>query len=334
MKLDQLSVDVLFEGVRANDKVILSRAITLLESQKPAHKEKAAELLEKCIPFAGQSIRLGITGVPGAGKSTFIEKMGSLAVSKGKRLAVLAVDPSSRKTGGSILGDKTRMEQLSLMDEVYIRPSPTGTTLGGVTASTRESITVLEAAGYDFIMVETVGVGQSEIAVHEMTDIFLLLLIAGAGDELQGIKRGIMEMADIILINKSDGDNVDRTSAARLDIKRALHLYTSSDSGWTTPVEAISSITGKGMDKIWESLISYKQLTHANGFFEQNRKRQALAWFDRSLGEELLQFVRSQPAWQASIQQYRTQVETGEMLPTVAIRQVLIDLFRDKGSLS
>jgi LAO/AO transport system kinase len=332
MKLDQLTTDVLFNGVRANDKVILSRAITLLESRKPAHREKAGQLLDLCVPFAGGSLRVGVTGVPGAGKSTFIEKMGAVAVEKGKRLAVLAVDPSSRKTGGSILGDKTRMEQLSQMDDVYIRPSPTGTTLGGVTASTRESITVLEAAGYDFIMVETVGVGQSEVAVHEMTDIFLLLLIACAGDELQGIKRGIMEMADIILVNKSDGDNVDRAKAAKLDIKRALHLYSASDSGWTTPVEAISSLTGFGLDVLWDKLIEYEQLTRTNGFFEKNRKQQALAWFDRSLGEELLQYMKARPAWQASIYQYRARVETGEMLPSVAIRQVLNDLFGNSGS--
>ena len=319
---DTLTAQQYFEGIRKGDTVLLSRAITLLESTLPAHRILANELLQLCLPHSGGSLRIGITGVPGVGKSTFIEKLGQLMVAEGKRLAVLAIDPSSRKTRGSILGDKTRMEALSQDKSVFIRPSPAGTALGGVGSATRETILVLEAAGYDYLFVETVGVGQSEVAVYGMTDIFLLLLIAGAGDELQGIKRGIMEMADIIAVNKADGDNVQRAHATRMDFKRALHLFRPSESGWTPAVTACSALTGDGLSEISNMLAAYEATTRSNGYFEAKRQQQLVEWFDAGLQEQIITRFRANPDHAAVIERLREQVISGHQLPTPALTEL------------
>mgnify|MGYP006281654727 CR=1 FL=1 len=269
------TTDQYVEGIRNGDRFMLSQAITLIESAATRHQQKAQEIIEKCLPNSGHSIRIGITGVPGVGKSTFIESFGKYLTSQGHKLAVLAIDPSSNRSKGSILGDKTRMKELSTDENAFIRPSPAAGSLGGVARKTRESIILAEAAGYDVIFVETVGVGQSEIAVHSMVDFFLLLMLAGAGDELQGIKRGIMEMADAILINKADGDNLNKARQARNEYKNALHLFPPTESGWTPRVDVCSSHTGLGMENAWAVIREYWEHTAANGYFEQKRNQQA-----------------------------------------------------------
>lgn len=263
------------DGIRKGDRSVLSRAITLIESNLPAHRSLAQEIIELCLPYSGQSFRIGITGVPGVGKSTFIEAFGS-HITKGldKKLAVLAIDPSSQRTKGSILGDKTRMEKLTNDENAFIRPSPSAGSLGGVAQKTRESIILCEAAGYEVILVETVGVGQSETAVHGMVDFFLLLMLAGAGDELQGIKRGIMEMADTILINKADGDNKNRAELARREYANALHLFPPTDSGWIPKTQTCSAFTGDGIDEAWQIIEDYISETKSNGYFVHKRQEQ------------------------------------------------------------
>ncbi len=263
------------KGILEQNRTILSMAITLVESQLPAHRQLAQDIIEQCLPHAGRSVRIGITGVPGVGKSTFIEAFGSfLTKENGKRLAVLAIDPSSQRTKGSILGDKTRMEKLTSDDKAFIRPSPSAGSLGGVAQKTRESIVLCEAAGFDVILVETVGVGQSEIAVHGMVDFFLLLMLAGAGDELQGIKRGIMEMADAIIINKADGDNKRKADLARQEYANALHLFPPAESGWTPQTHTCSSYTGDGIANAWDMIQSYMLHTKSSGYFEHKRNQQ------------------------------------------------------------
>lgn len=325
MKLDQISTEQFLEGIRSGNTVLLSRAITLLESKRPEHREKAEAVLQACLPFSGGALRVGITGVPGAGKSTFIEKMGQLTVAAGRKLAVLAVDPSSKRSKGSILGDKTRMEQLSTDSQVYIRPSPAGDTLGGVAGSTRESIVLLEAAGYDLILVETVGVGQSEVAVHSMTDVFILLLISGAGDELQGIKRGIMEMADIIAVNKADGDNIEKAKATRQDFNRALHLFAAAESGWVAPVETCSSLTGEGLEKIWQHILAFEQSTRESGYFMAQRQQQRLEWLQEAL-QEAIQIAITE-RFEEALQIAEAAVVAGEMVPSVAARELINRIF-------
>lgn len=268
------STDTIFQGIRNGDMKLLSKAITLIESSNQDHHKQSQEIIEKCLPYAGNSVRIGITGVPGVGKSTFIEAFGQSLTAVGKKLAVLAIDPSSNRTKGSILGDKTRMVDLSADNNAFIRPSPSSGSLGGVARKTRESIILCEAAGFDVIFVETVGVGQSEIAVHSMVDFFLLLMLAGAGDELQGIKRGIMEMADTILINKADGDNINMANLAKAEYKNALHLFPPTESGWIPLVETCSAQTGDNIDKVWEIIENYKQFTQKNGYFYEKRNSQ------------------------------------------------------------
>ncbi len=264
-----------FDGITKGDRAILSRAITLIESSLSAHRELAQEIIKLCLPRSGNSIRIGVTGVPGVGKSTFIEAFGiHITQHLKKRLAVLAIDPSSQRTKGSILGDKTRMETLTNDEFAFIRPSPSAGSLGGVAQKTRESIVLCEAAGYEVILVETVGVGQSETAVHGMVDFFLLLMLAGAGDELQGIKRGIMEMADAILINKADGDNKDKAELARREYANALHLFPPTESGWIPQTQTCSAYAKTGISEVWGTLEEYIQLTKENGYFEQKRKEQ------------------------------------------------------------
>ncbi len=269
-----LSVDEYIKGILSGNRMILSRVITLIESSLPEHYKIAQEIIEKCLPYSGNSIRIGITGVPGVGKSTFIESFGKHLTTSGHKLAVLAIDPSSERTKGSILGDKTRMEELSVDENAFIRPSPSAGSLGGVARKTRESIIICEAAGFDTIIVETVGVGQSEIAVHSMVDFFLLLMLAGAGDELQGIKRGIMEMSDAILINKADGDNMLKAKNAKNEYANALHLFPPTESTWEPLVETCSAKLNQGMEKVWEIMSDYYKLVKDNGFFTKNRQRQ------------------------------------------------------------
>lgn len=266
------------EAIIKGDITFLSRAITLLESTLPEHNDLAQQILELCLPHSGKSIRIGITGVPGVGKSTFINAFGSYIINQSNKVAVLAIDPSSQITGGSILGDKTRMDKLSNLPQAYIRPSPSAGALGGVANATRESIILCEAAGFNVILVETVGVGQSEIAVHGMVDFFLLLMLAGAGDELQGIKRGIMEMADAIAINKADGDNIEKAKRAKAEYVGALHLFPPTQSGWHPVVEICSAIEQTGLDKIWNHILSYQNKTILSGYFYHKRKEQSVKW--------------------------------------------------------
>jgi LAO/AO transport system kinase len=282
-----ISSEELISKILLGDKVALSRAITLVESTNPIHLEKANEVINGCLPFANKSIRIGITGVPGVGKSTFIEAFGKYLTNLGKKVAVLAIDPSSSLSHGSILGDKTRMEELVKDENAYIRPSASGDSLGGVARKTREAIILCEACGFDTIIIETVGVGQSETAVHSMVDFFLLLKIAGAGDELQGIKRGIMEMADVIVINKADGDNIKKANLAKVEFNRALHLFPTKSSGWNPKVTTCSAITNEGISAIWEILTDYIDLTKSNGFFQEKREEQNQYWMLETINEYL-----------------------------------------------
>jgi len=281
------SVSEYVEGILKGDVVLLSQAVTLIESSRFDHQQKAQEIIEKCLPYAGKSIRLGITGVPGSGKSTSIESFGMHQIRSGKKLAVLAIDPSSERSKGSILGDKTRMEELSVQENAFIRPSPSAGSLGGVARKTRETIVLCEAAGFDTIFVETVGVGQSETAVHSMVDFFLLIQLTGAGDELQGIKRGIMEMADGIIINKADGDNMDKAKISQSQFKNALHLFPAHESGWEPEVLTYSGLTGRGVPEVMEMVNRYMTFTKENHFFEKKRASQAKYWMYESINEQL-----------------------------------------------
>lgn len=281
------STQQLIENLIKNDKTALSRAITLVESTAPKHQTKAKEIIEACLPFANKSVRIGITGVPGVGKSTFIEQFGKLLAAQNHKVAILTVDPSSSISKGSILGDKTRMEDLVKEPNAFIRPSASGDSLGGVARKTREAIILCEAAGYDTIIIETVGVGQSETAVHSMTDFFLLLKLAGAGDELQGIKRGIMEMADAIVINKADGTNLKAAQLAQAEFNRALHLYPPKDSGWEPKTLVCSALENKGIDEIWNLISSYISETSENGYFQKKRKEQNKFWLLQTIESSL-----------------------------------------------
>ncbi len=298
----RLSISAYRDGVLSGDRVTLARAITLIESRLDSDQELAEELLAQLMPHTGGSMRVGISGVPGVGKSTFIDALGTyLTEEKKQKLAVLAIDPSSGLSRGSILGDKTRMARLSVNPMAFIRPSASGGTLGGVAARTRESVLLCEAAGYDWVIVETVGVGQSETVVREMVDFFLLLMLAGAGDELQGIKRGIMEICDGLFINKADGENERAAKRAAADYSSALHLFREQESGWIPKVGTVSSIEGKGIDEVCEVLEQYRRQTTSNGFFDQNRTRQETGWLEDMIEEALLRdfsrFRQQDPAW-------------------------------------
>jgi len=287
--------DELFNGVSQRNRVLLSRAITLIESSKHDHQELAQALIEKCLPYSGKSIRIGITGVPGVGKSTFIEAFGNHLTAIGKKVAVLAIDPSSQISKGSILGDKTRMEKLSSNPDAFIRPSPSAGTLGGVARKTRESIVLCEAAGFDVIIVETVGVGQSETAARSMVDFFLLLQLPGAGDELQGIKRGIMEMADAIFVNKAEGENLNKAKIAAAEIKNAIHLMPAHPSGWIVEVGLCSALSGSGISEIWKTIEQYTDQTKKSGYFKNFRHEQEVNRFRQTVIEILQSdFLRSQ----------------------------------------
>lgn len=282
-----LSVNELVTGILDHDQVALSRAITTIESTAIKHQQKAKEIIEQCLPHSNKSIRIGITGVPGVGKSTFIESFGKLLIAEGKRVAVLTVDPSSSISKGSILGDKTRMEELVKEENAFIRPSASGDNLGGVAKKTRETIILCEAAGFDVILIETVGVGQSETTVHSMADFFLLLKLAGAGDELQGIKRGIMEMADSIVINKADGDNLKAAKMAKNEFARALHLYPTKESGWTPKTLLCSALKNEGISEIWNMILEYFETVKSNGYFQKKRKEQNKFWLMQTIESRL-----------------------------------------------
>jgi len=286
-KKKKFNVKELTEGILKGNISMLSKAITLVESSLPKHEKIAHKIINKCLPYSGKSLRIGITGVPGVGKSTFIEAFGKYLTSEGHKVAVLAVDPSSGRTKGSILGDKTRMESLSTDENAFIRPSPSAGSLGGVARKTRETVFLCEAAGFDVIIIETVGVGQSEIAVHSMTDFFLLLMLAGAGDELQGIKRGVMEMADLIAITKADGGNEDKANIARMEYAGALHLFPPAGSGWKPDVVTCSAKSLMGINHIWERILNYKILTEENGFFKVNRQKQTQYWMFETIEDQL-----------------------------------------------
>ena len=284
---NSLSINEYVEGILQKDISVLSRAITLVESTKPEHQQLANKIIEKILPHTGKSVRIGITGVPGVGKSTFIESFGQLLLKKNHKVAVLAVDPSSTLSKGSILGDKTRMEILSAQSNVFIRPSPSSGSLGGVERKTRESVLLCEAAGFDYILIETVGVGQSETEVHHLTDFFLLLMLAGAGDELQGIKRGIMEMADGIVITKSDGTNVSKAKTARADYANAIHLFPPTESGWIPEVKTCSSTEHTGIEEVYEMIEKYIRHTKAKNFFVKKREAQNIFWFESLVQEKI-----------------------------------------------
>jgi LAO/AO transport system kinase len=286
-KRKKYSADEFVSGILSGNRTILSQAITLIESSLPKHYVTAQAIIEKCLPFSSRSIRIGITGVPGAGKSTFIETFGLHITGEGRKLAVLTIDPSSEQTKGSILGDKTRMEQLSNHPEAFIRPSPATGTLGGVARKTRETIILCEAAGFDTILVETVGVGQSETAVHSMVDLFLLLMLAGAGDELQGIKRGIMEMADLIAITKADGANAQVAENARVSFQNALHLFPKKSSGWVPQVRTCSALTNTGIKELWEIIMQYFEFTRNSGYLDTFRREQEVVRMHNTILEYL-----------------------------------------------
>lgn len=311
------------DGVLNGNRVILSRAITVIESNLESDKVLANTIVQNILPHSGNSIRIGITGVPGVGKSTFIEALGKYLIALGHRVAILSIDPSSQRSKGSILGDKTRMEELSGMDEAYIRPSASGETLGGVANKTTESMLLCEAAGYDVILIETVGVGQSEIAVHNMTDFFLLLMLAGAGDELQGIKKGIMEMADMVVINKADGDNIQKSERARLQYQNALHLFPLAESGWSPVVLKASSTENSGIETIWNELLKFKKLVTDNGYFTHNRNQQKIKWFYDNINDELKQLFYNSKDIKNQISELKDKVISSKISPVEATQQIM-----------
>lgn len=317
----QPDVEAFVHGILLGDRVVLSRAITLIESTRMDHQQQALEIIERCLPHAGQSIRIGITGVPGVGKSTFIEAFGRMLTTQGKRLAVLAIDPSSSRTHGSILGDKTRMPTLAADPNAYIRPSPTSGSLGGVARRTRETILLCEAAGFDTIFVETVGVGQSEVAVHSMVDVFLLLALAGAGDELQGIKRGIVEVADAVVITKCDGDNMEAGKKARGHLRNAINLFPASETGWRPPVLLSSAMTGLGLEKVWETV--QKFLADNASTFGQRRREQARFWLHQTVEQQLRTQFYQHPAIRDALPALEKAVMAGTISTTAAAEQLM-----------
>jgi LAO/AO transport system kinase len=323
------SADDYVEGILQGDISILSQAVTLIESAVEQHYLLSQQVIEKCLPYSGKSLRVGITGVPGAGKSTFIDALGIDIVNTGKKLAVLAIDPSSERSKGSILGDKTRMEQLAAAKNAFIRPSPSAGSLGGVARKTRETIILCEAAGFDVIFVETVGVGQSEIAVHSMVDFFLLIQLAGTGDELQGIKRGIMEMADGIAINKTDGNNLDRANIAKSNFKNALHLFPMPPSGLLPQVRTCSAKDHTDIDKIWQMVLDYEKFTQENGFFCKKRTNQSKYWMYETIDEHLKNSFYKNPKIEKLLLEAENKLSNNEITPFIAAHQ-LMEVYREQ----
>ncbi|HZD90258.1 MAG TPA: methylmalonyl Co-A mutase-associated GTPase MeaB [Pseudolabrys sp.] len=309
-------------GIRAGDRAQLARAITLIESKRADHRARAHLLVQEILPLSGKAVRLGITGAPGSGKSTTIDALGSWLTARGHKVAVLAVDPSSSRTGGSILGDKTRMARLSVDANAYIRPSPSSGTLGGVAAKTRETMLVCDAAGYDVIIVETVGVGQSETAVADMTDFFLLLMVAGGGDELQGLKKGIVELADMIAVNKADGDNVERARAAAAEYRGALNILTPHSATWSPPVITYSALTGDGIAELWRHVTAHKDKLGATGELDKRRRDQQVKWMWTLLEERLAARLRGDPAVRGKVKQMEAAVAAGTLAPTLAVDEI------------
>lgn len=326
----RLSRDEYVDGVLRGDRIVLARAITLIESARPEDAELAQDVLEACLPRAGDSIRAGITGAPGVGKSSVIEALGGyLTRDCGEKVAVLAIDPTSQISEGSILGDKTRMPQLAGDERAFIRPSPSGGSLGGVARRTREAMLLCEAAGYRNIIVETVGIGQSETAVRSMVDFFLLLLIAGAGDELQGMKRGIMEAADLIAINKADGPNVRRAGQACRDYANALRLFAAPASGWTPRAITCSAVTGEGIRELWDAVLEHHALTKSNGWFDRLRREQLRSWMHETIESDLRDRFRNDPAVRAALPEYECNVVEGRLSPFRAA-QKLLEVYESK----
>ena len=322
-KKEKLSADDLLNGILAGDRSMLSRGITLIESARSDDQEIARQLVNKCLPWSGKSTRLGITGVPGAGKSTFIEAFGIHLINQGHKVAVLAIDPSSQRSKGSILGDKTRMESLSTNPSAFIRPSASSGTLGGVARATREAVILCEAARFDLIIIETVGVGQSETAVAQIVDFFLLLMLAGGGDELQGIKRGIMEMADLIVINKADGDNLKKAELAKREYENALHLFPLLPSGWSPKVLTASALYSKGLPDIWNEIESYIKLTKENSYFNKNRQEQSIHILYDSIRHSLSQHFFEEPEIKQKLKFYEEQILTAQISPYQAAQSLL-----------
>ncbi len=324
-----LTAEQYVEGILKGDITLLGQAVTLVESQLPSDQVIAQQVIEKCLPYSGKSIRVGITGVPGAGKSSFIESLGTELCQQGKHLAVLAIDPSSERTKGSILGDKTRMNELSVQANAFIRPSPSAGSLGGVARKTRETIVLCEAAGFDTILIETVGVGQSETAAHSMVDFFLLLQVTGTGDELQGIKRGIMEMADGIAINKCDGNNIERAQAARVSFKNALALFPPTESGWKPYAETCSAVEKTGIMEVWQMVEKYIAFTHENGYFDHKRTQQAKYWMYETINAHLLNSFYQNPEMEAMSKLMEQKVLNNEISSFIAASK-LIDAYHRK----
>lgn len=322
-KRHDYSVDEYVEGILSGNITLLSQAVTLVESSLPEHQDIAQAIIEKCLPHSGKSIRVGITGVPGAGKSTSIDAFGTFLTGQGNKLAVLAIDPSSERSKGSILGDKTRMEKLSVDKNAFIRPSPSAGSLGGVARKTRETIILCEAAGYNYVFVETVGVGQSETAVHSMVDFFLLIQLAGTGDELQGIKRGIMEMADGIVINKADGDNIDKAKMAQRHFQNALHLYPLPDSGWTPEVLTYSGYYSLNIDGVWNMIHNFIDFVKANGYFDVKRNEQSKFWMYESINERLKTDFYRNPEIAALLAKLETEVLSSKKSSFIAAKEAL-----------
>lgn len=324
-----LSVQDYVDGIIKGNVTVLSQAVTLVESLKPEHQAIAQEVIEKCLPYSGNSVRIGISGVPGAGKSTSIDAFGLHVLKDGGKLAVLAIDPSSERTKGSILGDKTRMERLAVHPKAFIRPSPAAGSLGGVARKTRETIVLCEAAGFDKIFVETVGVGQSETAVHSMVDFFMLIQLAGTGDELQGIKRGIMEMADGIVINKADGDNAVKAEQAASSFRNALHLFPPSESGWAPQVITYSGFYEYKIKEVWDMVWSYIDFVKKNGYFQYRRNEQAKYWMYESINESLKNGFYNNPEISDRLAEYEKAVLCGEVSSFGAARK-LLDLYHSQ----
>ncbi len=326
-----LTADDYVRGILASDITVLSQAITLIESNNPDHYAMAQQIIERCLPHSGRSVRIGITGVPGAGKSTFIEAVGGMVTSRGHKLAVLAIDPSSERSGGSILGDKTRMESICNNPDVFIRPSPSAGSLGGVARKTRETVVLCEAAGFDVVFIETVGVGQSETAVHSMVDMFMLLQISGAGDELQGIKRGIMEMADMMVITKADGENVLKAKLARRQFQNALMLFPLSESQWRPVVYTCSSVDRTGLGEVWKGVEEYLAFIRNNGYFQQNRNRQNKYWMYETINDALRSSFYLNGKIEKAIPEYERKVLEDRISSFIAAKELLDMYFGENG---
>ncbi len=329
MAARQVDVPALAEGVLGGDRRAVARAITLVESHRSDHRERAQELLVELLPHAGSARRVGISGVPGVGKSTFIDQLGVTMTAAGSKVAVLAVDPSSARSGGSILGDKTRMARLSVDPNAFIRPSPTSGTLGGVAQATRESMVVVEAAGHDVVLVETVGVGQSEITVAEMVDSFLFLTLARTGDQLQGIKRGILEIADVIAVNKADGPGAPDARKAARELAGAIRMLRGHGEDWSVPVLTCAGLTGEGLDEVWAKLVEHQELRKASGAFEERRRSQQVRWTRQLVRDGLEHRLRAHPGVRAAAPELEKAVLAGELTPALAARQLLETFLHD-----